>query len=77
MVTGSLFEPDVPGGFQYRENFITVEEEDRLASEIARVEFSTFEMRVVAVPRSKDRPVQLVGDACGRTVTRSGVAHGL
>ncbi len=51
MVTGSLFEADRPGGFQYRENFITVEEEEHLASEIAHVEFSTFEMRGVVARR--------------------------
>ena len=50
-VIGSLFEADLPGGFSYRENFMTVEEEEHLASEIARVEFSTFEMRGVIARR--------------------------
>jgi alkylated DNA repair dioxygenase AlkB len=48
---GSLFELDLPGGFQYRDDFITVAEEDALAAEIARVEFSTFEMRGVVARR--------------------------
>jgi alkylated DNA repair dioxygenase AlkB len=51
MITGSLFEADLPDGLHYRENFMTVEEEEHLASEIARVEFSTFEMRGVAARR--------------------------
>ena len=51
-VSGSLFEADVPSGFHYREHFITVDEETRLASEIAAaVEFSTFEMRGVVARR--------------------------
>ena len=51
LVTGSLFEADLPGGFHYRENFITADEEAGLAGEIARVEFSTFEMRGVVARR--------------------------
>jgi alkylated DNA repair dioxygenase AlkB len=47
----SLFETDLPGGFRYRDDFITVEEEAALAGEIARVEFSTFEMRGVVARR--------------------------
>jgi alkylated DNA repair dioxygenase AlkB len=46
-----LFEQDVPNGFQYRNDFITVEEEARLAEEIVRVEFSNFEMRGVVARR--------------------------
>jgi alkylated DNA repair dioxygenase AlkB len=49
--TGSLFDPDVPDGFQYRGNFITSDEEAMLAGEIGRVEFSNFEMRGVVARR--------------------------
>jgi alkylated DNA repair dioxygenase AlkB len=48
---GLLFDTDVPGGFRYRDDFISVEEEASLADEIARVEFSTFEMRGVVARR--------------------------
>lgn len=51
VLTGSLFEVDLPGGFQYRENFITADEESKLATAIAQVEFSTFEMRGVVARR--------------------------
>ena len=47
----SLFDVDAPNGFRYRDDFITVEEEVMLAGEIARVEFSTFEMRGVVARR--------------------------
>jgi alkylated DNA repair dioxygenase AlkB len=49
--SGSLFEADVPRGFLYRGDFIAVEEEERLAGEIAAVEFSNFEMRGVVARR--------------------------
>lgn len=42
---------DVPDGFRYRNGFISAEEEAFLADEIARVEFSTFEMRGVVARR--------------------------
>jgi alkylated DNA repair dioxygenase AlkB len=48
---GFLFELDVPEGFRYRDGFITAEEEASLAAEIARVEFSNFEMRGVVARR--------------------------
>ena len=51
LVSGSLFEADLPSGFHYRANFITADEETHLTSEIARVEFSTFEMRGVVARR--------------------------
>jgi alkylated DNA repair dioxygenase AlkB len=51
VVTGSLFEPNLPSGFFYRADFITEDEESHLANEIARVEFSTFEMRGVVARR--------------------------
>jgi alkylated DNA repair dioxygenase AlkB len=46
-----LFDPDVPDGFLYRNDFITVHEEALLAGEIARLEFSSFEMRGVVARR--------------------------
>jgi hypothetical protein len=48
---GSLFGVEVPSGFLYRDDFITSDEEARLAGEIGRVQFSTFEMRGVAARR--------------------------
>ena len=46
-----MFEPHVPSGFQYRDAFITNDEEAHLANEIGKVEFSTFEMRGVVARR--------------------------
>ncbi len=46
-----LFGADLPNGFRYRRDFTTPDEEAALAAEIARVEFSTFEMRGVVAPR--------------------------
>jgi hypothetical protein len=46
-----LFDPDLPAGFQYRDDFISVDEESRLVSAIGAVEFSTFEMRGVVARR--------------------------
>jgi alkylated DNA repair dioxygenase AlkB len=46
-----LFDADVPSGFQYRDDLITLEEEASLAAEIGRLEFSTFEMRGVVARR--------------------------
>ena len=51
MTTGSLFEADVPPGFQYRDSFIVADEEQRLTAEIAAIEFSNFEMRGVVARR--------------------------
>jgi len=51
LIPGSLFEPNLPSGFSYRESFITIDEELQLANEIARVEFSPFEMRGVIARR--------------------------
>ena len=51
MARGSLFGVDVPGGFEYRTDFLTTDEEARLADEVGRVAFSTFEMRGVAARR--------------------------
>lgn len=48
---GQLFGADVPNGFRYRSDFLTAEDEARLAGEISRVSFSTFEMRGVVARR--------------------------
>ena len=48
---GALFEADVPAGFLYRDDFITPDEEASLVDDIARLEFSNFEMRGVAARR--------------------------
>src|ERR687891_534061 len=48
---GPLFDADVPNGFEYRDGFITPDEETALAGEIAGVKFSTFTMRGVAARR--------------------------
>lgn len=46
-----LFESDVPPGFEYREEFISRQEELRLLEAIADVAFSDFEMRGVVARR--------------------------
>ena len=46
-----LFGGDLPDGFQYRDAFISPEEESSLAAGIGRLEFSTFEMRGVVARR--------------------------
>ena len=46
-----LFEPDLPEGFRYRDDFISREEEAGLIESIAEIEFSTFEMRGVVARR--------------------------
>src|SRR3954468_773021 len=48
---GGLFGADVPVGFSYRADFVTAAEEGQLAEAIAKVEFSTFEMRGVVARR--------------------------
>ena len=47
----SLFTPDTPPGFAYRDSFISPEEEASLVDEIGRVEFADFEMRGVVAKR--------------------------
>ena len=47
----SLFSPDTPPGFMYRDDFISPAEEAELIADIARVEFSNFEMRGVVARR--------------------------
>jgi alkylated DNA repair dioxygenase AlkB len=46
-----LFDADVPRGFHYRNDFVTRDEEAQLLEDIARLEFSTFEMRGVVARR--------------------------
>jgi len=46
-----LFEPKLPSGFHYRDEFISVAEELALVRAIACVEFSKFEMRGVVAKR--------------------------
>ena len=46
-----LFEPDLPDGFAYRDDFVTTEEEAALAGHIEAIEFATFEMRGVTAKR--------------------------
>ena len=41
----SLFAPDLPEGFRYRDDFITAAEERALVEAIRMVEFADFEMR--------------------------------
>jgi alkylated DNA repair dioxygenase AlkB len=48
---GPLFEPDVPPGFHYRNDFVTIDEEVALADAIGRLEFANFEMRGVVARR--------------------------
>ena len=50
-MSASLFDADVPSGFRYTRDFISVEEEITLAHGISQVEFSTFEMRGVVARR--------------------------
>ena len=42
---------EAPYGFQYRYNFVTPDEETLLIQAVARIAFSTFEMRGVAARR--------------------------
>jgi alkylated DNA repair dioxygenase AlkB len=50
-VPGGLFGEDLPDGFRYAAEFVSVDEERRLAGAIAGIEFSTFEMRGVVARR--------------------------
>ena len=47
----SLFDPDLPSGFYYRDEFITPLEERELADHIGQIAFATFEMRGVVAKR--------------------------
>ena len=46
-----LFEPDIPPGLHYRDDFITESEEGELLDAIAGIAFSDFEMRGVVARR--------------------------
>jgi alkylated DNA repair dioxygenase AlkB len=50
-LAGALFGGDVPNGFQYRRDFMTSDDEALLVDEIARLEFSAFEMHGVVARR--------------------------
>jgi alkylated DNA repair dioxygenase AlkB len=50
-MTDGLFGADVPDGFRYAPGFVTVPEELELATAIAAIEFSNFEMRGVVARR--------------------------
>jgi alkylated DNA repair dioxygenase AlkB len=47
----SLFSPDTPSGFEYRDDFLDVDEEASLLADIAGIEFSDFEMHGVVARR--------------------------
>jgi alkylated DNA repair dioxygenase AlkB len=47
----TLFEPAVPDGFQYRDGFVSADEESVLLEEIRQVEFSDFTLRGVVARR--------------------------
>jgi alkylated DNA repair dioxygenase AlkB len=47
----SLFGPDLPPGFDYREEFISLDEERQLVAAIGAVQFGSFEMRGVVARR--------------------------
>ena len=47
----SLFTPDTPQGFLYRDEFVSVAEQASLVETIAGVEFANFEMRGVVARR--------------------------
>jgi alkylated DNA repair dioxygenase AlkB len=51
VITEGLFGADVPDGFQYGPGFVAYGEELELATAIAAIEFSTFEMRGVVARR--------------------------
>ena len=51
MAVSPLFGVHAPHGFEYRDDLITVQEEQLLAQEISGVEFATFEMRGVVARR--------------------------
>jgi alkylated DNA repair dioxygenase AlkB len=51
LASGSLFDADVPDGFQYRRDFISVDDEASLVEHVRQVEFAAFEMRGVVARR--------------------------
>ena len=63
-----LFGPDLPPGFEYRDNFISEAEEAALLTDIGNVTFADFEMRGVVARRR----VAFFGESYDRN-TRSAV----
>ncbi len=61
-----LFDPDLPPGFRYEDDFITDAEERRLLEAIADVEFSEFAMRGVVARRR----VAFFGESYDRAAAR-------
>jgi len=51
ITSSSLFDVEVPSGFHYRDDFLATDDEALLAGEIARLEFSPFEMLGVVARR--------------------------
>ena len=51
MTTPTLFGPDLPDGFAYREDAFAIDEEAGLLARMAEVPFTTFEMHGVAARR--------------------------
>jgi alkylated DNA repair dioxygenase AlkB len=51
MTDGSLFPPDLPEGFRYREEFLSAADELTLVKHMGRVPFSAFEMHGVIARR--------------------------
>jgi alkylated DNA repair dioxygenase AlkB len=65
MMAAPLFGPDVPPGFEYRENFISEADEASLMIDIEGVTFSDFEMRGVVARRR----VAFFGESYDRTAS--------
>jgi hypothetical protein len=63
-VLPSLFERDLPSGFQYREHFVTGADEHDLLDAITHITFADFEMRGVVARRR----VAFFGEAYDRAV---------
>jgi alkylated DNA repair dioxygenase AlkB len=51
VVSRSLFAPDLPSGFHYRDDFITADEARDLVDHIGQIAFDTFELRGVVAKR--------------------------
>lgn len=49
--SGQLFGADTPPGFEYRDDFISIEEQTKLVDRINQVEFANFEMHGVIARR--------------------------
>ena len=51
LISMMLFEPDLPSGMRYEEDFLAPDEEAALLAHVYAVPFSTFEMHGVAARR--------------------------